>query len=776
MAESEIRPDPLCNHHAHMTGSYLRATIAFALVLAAGLQGRGGEQSDLRQAGWSVDWPAFLARQDPMWNKLPARWEEGAFVGNGRLGAMVFSDDGRGLSWQLGRTDVVDHRPIVDPILASPRLPIGRVRLDPDAAIDRFEARLDLWNAELNMKLTTERGTAALRLYAHARDEVIVIEVGGGGAASVLRVGFRPDVAIIERHLLRKTPLTENDLNPAPFVERYGETFVSVQPRTSGGEYAVAWRESQGADGGRLIVLSVADSHPGTGARRAAADSVDRAIAQGADALRRTHRAFWHAYYPASFVSLPDARLESFYWLQMYKLASATRADRLPIDNQGPWYRRTPWPALWWNLNVQLSYWPVYASNRLELGESLLRFLDTRRDTLRKNVPNASASSGDVMAIGRMSGPDAVSPIGFVGPWTPKNGAQEISNLVWVMHNVWLHWRYTMDEKLGRDLLFPILEASVNAVLQRVERGPDGAWHLPETISPEFPKTAPDTNYDLSLLRWGCQTLLDLDARFQIREPQAAVWREALQQLVPYPQGPDGYMIGRGVPFDVSHRHFSHLLMIYPLKMVVGETPAERALVERSLAHWIGFEGALQGYSFVGASLISSLLGKGDAAVDYLGTLIGRFVHPNTMYTESGPVIETPLAAAHAIHEMLLQSHGGTIRVFPALPGAWRNVAFAGLRAEGAFLVSAVRRDGRVTTVRVESLKGEPARLRVDLDQPVVSGSGAGRVKSERRGEWHVALRAGEFVELALRTASAADRAVAPIPHGPGAANPFGLK
>ena len=113
-------------------------------------------------------------------------------------------------------------------------------------------------------------------------------------------------------------------------------------------------------------------------------------MAQGPDRLRRSHRAFWHAYYPQSFVSLPNARLESFYWIQMYKLASATRADRPAIDTLGPWYARTPWPGIWWNLNIQLSYWPVYTANRLALGESLLALVDRNQDNLRDNVPACS--------------------------------------------------------------------------------------------------------------------------------------------------------------------------------------------------------------------------------------------------------------------------------------------------------------------------------------------------------------------------------------------------
>ena len=62
---------------------------------------------------------------------------------------------------------------------------------------------------------------------------------------------------------------------------------------------------------------------------------------------------------------------ENFYWIQMYKLASATRGDRALIDNTGPWLTVTPWPNAWWNLNVQLTYWALNASNHLDLAASL---------------------------------------------------------------------------------------------------------------------------------------------------------------------------------------------------------------------------------------------------------------------------------------------------------------------------------------------------------------------------------------------------------------------
>lgn len=73
--------------------------------------------------------------------------------------------------------------------------------------------------------------------------------------------------------------------------------------------------------------------------------------------------------------------------------------------------------------------------------------------------------------------------------------------------------------------------------------------------------------------------------------------------------------------------------------------------------------------------------------------------------------LEGNFAAAAGVQEMLLQSHRGRIEVFPAVPDSWRDAAFSTLRAQGAFLVSAERRDGVTRRVEVESEKGGVCRL-----------------------------------------------------------------
>ena len=89
-----------------------------------------------------VDWPAFLARHDLIYNRLPARWQEGAFTGNGLLGAMVYlTDDKSALRFRIGRSDVMVQNK------QAYRVPIGDLVLVPVGKIRGGNLRLDLWNA-----------------------------------------------------------------------------------------------------------------------------------------------------------------------------------------------------------------------------------------------------------------------------------------------------------------------------------------------------------------------------------------------------------------------------------------------------------------------------------------------------------------------------------------------------------------------------------------------------------------------------------------------------
>ena len=70
------------------------------------------------------------------------------------------------------------------------------------------------------------------------------------------------------------------------------------------------------------------------------------------------------------------------------------------------------------------------------------------------------------------------------------------------------------------------------------------------------------------------------------------------------------------------------------------------------------------------------------------------------MYSEGGnPCIESPLAAANTLQELLLDSWGSRIRVFAGLPKSYPDATFASLLAEGGIEITAQRSAGQ-TVVR----------------------------------------------------------------------------
>lgn len=661
----------------------------------------------------NINWEQFLGRHDLIWKVTPEKWEDAAFIGNGLMGATIYKlRNGRNMRFDIGRSDVVDHRDNEAVTDGKARLPIDKIELVTEGEILDGEMRLELWNAQTLIKIKTSKGEIELSSYIHAEKNVMVVEITTSAGENNCNWEWYPNVSVSPRKLQNNEPF-KGGMNPFPIEEKVGDINVCVQHMLAGGDYATAWQEVVKSKGRKTLFLSVGYSLTNGRGRNEAINSIKDSIKISNEDLLNSHTIWWHEFYKGnsedkgSFLSLPDTRLESFYWIQMYKLASATRADHPAIDLMGPWfYVKTPWPAMWWNLNIQLTYWPAYASNNLELGKSLCKMLDDNMENLILNVPEEY--QGDSAAIGRVSSYDCRSDVKL-----------ELCNLPWTCHNYWLQYRYSMDDEMLQYKFFPLLRRSINYYIHLLKIGGDGKFHLPLSISPEYPDKAPDCNIDLSLIRWGCQTLIDICNRLNIEDTLISKWNEVLEKLVDYPVNENGLMIGTGVPFEKSHRHYSHLLMIYPLSIMNWEQVENRELIDKSLKHWMGIKGAHRGYSYTGASAISSRIGRGNDALDYLNKFLEQKDFPitrNTMYLEAGPVIETPFSAASSIQEMVLQSWGDKIRIFHAVPDLWKDVSFKNLRAEGAFLISAVRKEGKTQFIKIKSLAGEPCRIKTDFE------------------------------------------------------------
>jgi len=760
------------------------------------------------QVKTDIDWSTFLARHDMIWTKLPGNWREAPWTGNGMIGSMSWVEKDA-LRLQVFRGDVQAHRPMTQGVCGytRARLQIGSFYLKPAGKPVGCDLRLSLHDAEVSGIIASGEGGLNIRQFTHAEDMVIVTELESGDAPATLAwkpassMPTRPRYATQEPQLKKlqkqyksKYPTEVFHPNPDPVLKVVDGVNVCIQDMLGGSRHVTAWKMIKPGKGKQRLVVSIANRWP-----KETNDPLAEAVAavrkvcdlngKAYDAWKQKHYDWWHGYYPAGFVSVPDTGVETMYWTTMYKLGSATRSDRVMIDTAGIWQTPSRWADSHWDFNIPYCYYPMSTANRVELGNSLIRPFSKYQDNLIKNVRPVEWQT-DSSYLPVCTGMDLYQPKDVDN----RNFNNTGGHLVWAMHACWLIYRGNMDDDILRDTIYPIMKRAANYQIHRLVKR-DGTYHAPKSHSPEY-GDAPDANYELAMLRWICHAIIASGTRLNVEKTDLAKYRDILANLADYPVDERGYMVGEGMPFDKPHRHWCHMQMIHPLQLVTGKTPEERELMERSMNNFDQVNRKAKGthylsgaaaFTFNGLSAIAALLGDGDRAL----LEIHRFMNwppvcANSMYQEANnPCFESPIYVAHNIHEMLLQCYDefpesgemqATIRVFPAVPSTWPGAVFHNLRAMGAFLVSAEHKDGQTQWVRVKSLHGEPCRIKPNLPGTVrVSGERAFELHDVGDGIYTLDLKKGE--EALLYTGDTVPApTIKPFPAQEGKGNRYGLR
>jgi hypothetical protein len=82
------------------------------------------------------------------------------------------------------------------------------------------------------------------------------------------------------------------------------------------------------------------------------------------------------------------------------------------------------------------------------------------------------------------------------------------------------------------------------------------------------------------------------------------------------------------------------------------------------------------------------------------------------------------------------------------MPTKWQEASFYQLRTEGAFLVSALRKNGQTKFIHIKSLAGEPCIIQSDLMQDVKL-EGPPSVQLLKKGnKWVLTLKKGQEAVL----------------------------
>jgi alpha-L-fucosidase 2 len=407
----------------------------------------------------------------------------------------------------------------------------------------------------------------------------------------------------------------------------------------------------------------------------------------------------------------------------MYKFGSVARADAPPISLQAVWTadhgKLPPWKGdFHHDLNTQLSYWPSYTGNYLGLEKGFLNWLWKYRPAFKKytydyfgvegmNVPGVTTLEGEPM-----------------GGWIQYSMGQTVAS--WLGHHFYLHWKYTMDRDFLEQRAYPWIKdvaVFLDEVSVKEENGKRKLWI---SSSPEIFNNsreawfAETTNFDLALIRWTYEKAAELASELGLTE-ESAHWSEILSEWPDIDvDAESGLTFAPGFPYAESHRHFSHLMAFHPLGLIdVSNGEADRQIIENTLHnlekngpdYWTGYSYSWEGNLYARAF-------DGEKAAEALRIFAECFCLKNSFHVNGDQckaghskftyrpfTLEGNFAFASGIQEMLIQSHTGVVKLFPAIPANWKDASFNQLRTYGAFLFSAKMQNGAVSKVEITAEK-----------------------------------------------------------------------
>jgi alpha-L-fucosidase 2 len=702
------------------------------------------------------------------------RWDEAIPMGNGLMGGLLYGEGSR-LKISLDRGDLWDERAsptvsredftwqhwldlradgkwgeideLFDKIFEHPtptKIPGGRLEITLDASQSVTAFSLDpgsaVGRAEFN------EGQATLECFFSAVDGVALLRITASGS-----VGWRFAPPIVLQEKLGYAP---------PQIQESGDERWFLQASPEGLLWAAVGAQKRVGDDLIIAFTITASSTDGADPLRIGLERVGDALDRGHAALLERHRAWWQDYWAVSRVSVPDPAIQSHYDLVRYFLGASSRTGAPPMPLQGVWTADDglpPWKGDYHHdLNTQMMYVSYLSAGHLAEGRVFLDFMWQLLPTFRKFARAFYGTPGAMF-------PSVMSAAGTaMGGW-PMFSLMPQGNASWVGWMFHRHWLYTRDETFLKERAYPFCVELGECLAALLQPDAQGMLTMPISSSPEiFNNTPgaylpPNSNYDHD----GMTTLFSglADMAGALGQPEEATrWADVASRLGERWADPQTRELGfaRGIPFDRSHRHFSHLMAIHPYgQLSIEGSDDDRRQITASLAALdrIG-TGEWCGYSHTWAACLHARAGAAEAALKHLAIYCDAFISSNGFHLncnqKGGPgwgakwdnprlfTLEGNFLAMEAVHEMLLQGWGGIVRIFPAVPAAWQDVSFRDLRAEGGWKVTAELRVGKVVRLEILSTAGGTLRLKSPWNALTANGN-------------ELALGTDGIVELAIQ-------------------------
>jgi len=706
-----------------------------------------------------------------IFDSLPTRWDEALPIGNGMLGALVWNKDGK-LRFSLDQAELWDERPMnglhrkefsykwiqeqvnkkdykpvqdnfdwpYDHEPAPTKIPGGAVEFNIKNWGDVQSAELDIKTATAIVKW---KQGITLKTFVHATKPMGWFSFENIPADLDLNL-----IAPLYNNPVKNIadPVGGDDLGRLGYkqgvINKKENSITYLQEGWGGFKYriSITWKQPKPGTIQGVWTISTEDKK-----KKFNDDQLFlyNELNKGYDENLKTHANWWSVFWNKSGLKISDETIEKQWYLEHYKFGSTSRVGAPPISLQAIWTadngRIPPWKGDYHHdLNTQLSYWPSYSGNHLEEGMAYLDHLDQNKENYKRYTKLFFGVDGlAVPGVTTLNGTE-------MGGWIQYSLSPTVSS--WLSHHYYLQWRYSMDKAFLKNRAYPWIKDVARFLENITAKNEKGIRKLPISSSPEINDNSlnawfnDNTNYDLALMKFNFITAKELASELGLKK-ESLHWDSILHEFPDFAISKNKeLMFAPTLEYNVSHRHFSHMMAIHPLGMIKWENGIKEQEIIKNTIDLLDSIGPDYwcGYSYAWESNIKARAKDGEGAAKALEIFAKAFCSTNSFHlngdqTKSGLskytyrpfTLEGNFAFAAGLQEMLLQSHAGYIEVFPAIPASWKNNSFNTLRAEGAYLVSGSMENGLVKKITIKAEKEGTTTIKIpSLDVKILSQSG----------------------------------------------------
>ena len=280
------------------------------------------------------------------------------------------------------------------------------------------------------------------------------------------------------------------------------------------------------------------------------------------------------------------------------------------------------------------------------------------------------------------------------------------------------YYDYTRDNAYLGSTIYPFLK-EVAAFFQNYLEFDSGAQRYHLWGGPHEGLWGRNSSADLGMLRTLLTTLINASVTLNVDSSLRGTWQNILTRLAPIPttvhNGQTVYALADPGTISGSDTRPIHpgdntinLEFVHPGEVLGINSPAGERQIAINTVNAMNSWG--QDNSFPKIFTQAARVGyPAQSLIDQLKNQINQKTVANLRIYDPHHGLEKA-GAVEAINNMLLQSSGGVVRLFPVWPSS-RDASFVNLREKGALLVSSRLQAGRVTYVDITTQVNSTVRL-----------------------------------------------------------------